>query len=97
MLKERVQIFSARRVVECAFGQLVSRFQLFQRIRTMSHKKVAKLIHAAVILHNFLGPIDENIDAYEDLGLRRRENTRTPAANRRARAIRDRFVEYFIR
>lgn len=95
----KIVIFSKRRVVENAFGQLVHRFRLFLRVLDVDRKKAAKLIHAAVILHNFLGPVPnyDGIDDSNDIFQQRRINQRqrTPAATQRARTYRDRFVQHF--
>ena len=66
------------------------------RILDVDRTQAAQLIHAAVILHNFLGPpLDYN--ATGDINQHRRANLqqRTPAATQRARDYRDRFVQYF--
>jgi len=72
---------------------LVQRFRLFLRMLDMKHDKAARLIYAAVLLHNWLGPYEmydqnQNFQAHEN---------RTPIAagnNRRANQIRDLFVEH---
>lgn len=66
------------------------------RILDVDRKQAAKLIYAAVILHNFLGPPRNYMDI-NDIDQHRRANQRqrTPASNQRARTYRDRFVQYF--
>jgi hypothetical protein len=45
-------IFSIRRIVETAFGQLVQRFRRFMTILEFTPEKNAQFILAALILHN---------------------------------------------
>ncbi|CAH2001305.1 unnamed protein product [Acanthoscelides obtectus] len=43
-----------RKIVECAFGMLVSKFRVFETPISCSVQKVDKIVKAACILHNFI-------------------------------------------
>uniref|UniRef100_A0A915CR66 MADF domain-containing protein n=2 Tax=Ditylenchus dipsaci TaxID=166011 RepID=A0A915CR66_9BILA len=57
-----LEYFRARHVVESAFGQLVQRFRIFLGPIDVSTEQATRLIHAAVLLHNYLGPLREPVD-----------------------------------
>lgn len=65
-------------------------------ILDVDHRRATRLIYAAVILHNFLGPFEQAIDM-ANLGNQQRVNTRgrAPVGTQRAATFRDRFVRYF--
>lgn len=48
----------ARKSVECAFGMLVSKFQIFQRSILCQEKTAISVIKAACVLHNFIKIIE---------------------------------------
>lgn len=43
-----------RKIIECAFGMLVSKFRVFEIPMSCSVEKVVKIVKAACILHNFI-------------------------------------------
>ena len=44
----------ARRVIECAFGLMVTRFPIFRGIIRQNQERATKTVKAAACLHNFL-------------------------------------------
>jgi len=92
-----VHLSAARTIVENAFGMLVNRFRLFLRMMEVDRHKATRLIHAAVILHNFLGPLEtvEQLDTHFNDQLAGIRLPNIAGNNRHAQIIRDRFVNYF--
>jgi hypothetical protein len=80
--------------VENTFGMLVHRFRLFLRILDIDHQKAARLIYAAVILHNFLGPYElDDPDLYAP-GNGNQQNNHPPGNTIEARNVRELFVTF---
>jgi hypothetical protein len=83
-------------VVENAFGQLAHRFRIFLRMLDVDYRRAARLVQAAVILHNFLGPINEPIEQQIiDVVGDRQVQAAAPGGTNNARAYRERFVQHF--
>ena len=60
-----LRLSSARRTVECAFGLLVKRYRVFNRPLEHTQATCSKIIHAAILLHNFM--INSGDDMRDDL------------------------------
>ena len=54
------QLSRACRIVECTFGILAQRFQIYNRRMQYSVETVVKIVKATCVLHNFL--FDKNLD-----------------------------------
>lgn len=50
-----------RKIVECAFGMLVSKFRIFETPIPCSIEKAVKIVKAACVLHNFIKKNDHII------------------------------------
>jgi len=75
---------------------LVNRFRLFLRMMDMNRHKATRLIHAAVILHNYLGPFEQHDEHLNDqFRLAGLQLPNVAGNNRQSQTIRDRFVAYF--
>lgn len=107
-LTKEKQIFNyrlsrARRIVECAFGILVSQWRIYRRLIDTSIETAENIIKATIILHNYLHQDANNlcnIDLLDDI------NINTPALidlnhigsntnTRQASKIRNIFMNYF--
>ena len=49
------RLFSARMVIECAFGRLKARFGCLRKEMEINLKELPAVIHSCFILHKFLG------------------------------------------
>ena len=49
------RLFSARMVIECAFGRLKARFGCLRKEMEINLKELSAVIHSCFILHKFLG------------------------------------------
>ena len=96
------RLSKARRMVECAFGHLAARFQVFGSAIRLYPSKVEQITVTAVLLHNYL--IDRNDRMYinrihngsittEDLrGLRKSKASNSSSLT--ARNVRDLLCDY---
>lgn len=60
-----VRLATARRTVECAFGQVVSQFQCFQQSLDMDDSKLDVLVMVCFLLHNVM--IDREDRSYRKI------------------------------
>ena len=91
----------ARRVVENAFGIMVSRFRLFLTAINMAEYKWNNIILCCCILHNFLRRHSSNYltllpDEGVDVPEAAHEAGHPGLAPRNARAVRQAYVDYFM-
>lgn len=112
MKKEEIifnyRLSRARRIVENAFGILVSRFRILLRTINLSPEKVTTIVLTCCYLHNFLRDKNNfnNINRLTDEIIRTAPNcddsnldnlapTTIRNANNHAKDVRDKFCEYF--
>ena len=83
-------------MVESAFGILAHRFRLFLGTMQMEPDQCTNIIHAAVILHNFLLANGEDPNEYDVPDQQqRRVNFRPMNAPNLAKQIQQKFVTLF--
>lgn len=95
------RLSTARKVVECAFGILTSRWRVVLNRLQMSPDYVDSVVMAACILHNFLmTPAQAQRWLEEAEGMRRRlrehRNMGGHRGRREAYAVREKYAAFFI-